>query len=493
MHKKFFYLFIIVLFQTTIFPASAQKINWATAPINPIAVKYTLNHFQLNGPVEVIESRELLNFGETESASIFNSIKKTFSKEGLLMLLEEPISSKYYYDSGKLIKTTHTDIEHIITNATGLIIERRPEKVKPIKYSYTKKGQLAEISYGEDGKRIKYIYDDKDRLMQAFYIRETGKVYNQIDYKYSTTKSGMLKILSLTKYAQGAETVDQVKGYYSINVYNVQGDVVQSAIIDTTKLNNARVTYEYLGNKLQALTNNQLRYQASIKYFTAQLPSKEALGCKEGNCINGYGRFKYKDKEYVGFFENGNPSGFGSMNYKDGSSHYGNWLNGLKEGCSIFTLANGKYKVGMYHNDLPDGFSEDFTGAEPKYELYSNNKLVKDFKVLKNDSTNRCRYGNCTDGYGIFMYESGDQFKGFFKNGFPKMGALHFKNGDVYQGSFNDVAQFDGFGVYKYPNGNRYDGSWLEGKYNFGGINYNKAKNEYTIGWYVKDMFKYAL
>ena len=484
MYKKHLFFIILITAQIAIPTATAQVINWTDAPKNPIVKKYTRNHFHLYGPVEVLKTLGLFGIDEY-----------TFSADGLLLKDQRNRHDNYVYKNGKpVMRINISDTIFYINNAAGQLITERFKQKDITSYTYTKSGQLAEENKIDVGKKEKYVYDEKNRLKQHSIYDINGNLTYIEEYTYSTTKEKMLKILSKTKMPKKNETMDSTAWVYNIALYSLQGvETERSNGGDTNRLYATRIVYDYMGNKMTEIVGDKPSFQTAIKYFTDQLPTKETVGCIGGNCINGYGQYKYKDKEYLGFFKNGEPSGFGTMTYKDKSTHSGNWQYGIKEGYGMFTLPNGKYKIGIYQNDVPDGYLEDYTGAMPKYELYSKNKFIKEFKFLKNDSTNRCQYGDCKDGYGIFIYENGNQFKGFFKNGNAKMGMINFKNGDVYQGNFNEEGEFEGVGIYQFKTGDRYIGKWHLSKYSEGGSIFSKANNSNSTGWYVNGLKSYDL
>ncbi len=94
-----------------------------------------------------------------------------------------------------------------------------------------------------------------------------------------------------------------------------------------------------------------------------------------------------------------------------------------------------------------------------------------------------CQKGDCYNGYGAFVYQSGDRYIGYFKEGKPHgNGIMYYSNknkyigswqqsdkegtgrfvfveGDEYLGGFHKN-QFHGFGVMHFSNGDRYEGQW---------------------------------
>ena len=76
----------------------------------------------------------------------------------------------------------------------------------------------------------------------------------------------------------------------------------------------------------------------------------------------------------------------------------------------------------------------------------------------------QCTSGNCENGYGIFIFQSGAIFKGTFKNGKLKNGEYFFTNGDVYIGSYENGKRNDENGKYYYSNGKYYEGKYTNGK-----------------------------
>jgi len=88
-----------------------------------------------------------------------------------------------------------------------------------------------------------------------------------------------------------------------------------------------------------------------------------------------------------------------------------------------------------------------------------------------NSSTVGCIYGDCANGYGTFIYDSGDKYVGEWKDhkrhgqGTYTFGPKSDYAGDIYIGQSKNNA-WDGKGTYTWPNGHKYVGKWKDGKQN---------------------------
>lgn len=120
----------------------------------------------------------------------------------------------------------------------------------------------------------------------------------------------------------------------------------------------------------------------------------------------------------------------------------------------------------------------------------------------------QCISGNCQNGKGTFIFESGAKYTGeFHNNTMHGQGILTFSNGDKYLGAFASQYRegqgkfvfangdeyigkfkrnkFNGEGTMKYANGNIYEGNWLENKPN--GLGQIKFKDGAVYEGMVKD------
>lgn len=137
--------------------------------------------------------------------------------------------------------------------------------------------------------------------------------------------------------------------------------------------------------------------------------------CLSGDCHNGNGQYDYAYAIYTGSFLNGQAHGQGSMDYGKGEKYVGEFSNGLENGKGLL-------------------FHKDGTSEEVKYK---NGAIVKKMVInfIGGVLVDGCKVGDCTDGYGEIDFESGNQYKGYFKNGFMHgKGKFQFVRGNVFEG-----------------------------------------------------------
>jgi hypothetical protein len=209
--------------------------------------------------------------------------------------------------------------------------------------------------------------------------------------------------------------------------------------------------------------------------------------CTSGDCLNGYGTYVWESGDmYSGFWKNGEKHYFGMYFWKDGDFWYGLYKNGKRKPSSgIYAWNNGDYEN-------------------------RNNKVTYEEKG--------CVSGNCNNGWGVYIYDSGSLHAGYWKNGKQHyFGAKFWKSGDFYLGlykngkrnsqshgfyvfkngkskTFLDTVKYDktgcvegdcenGFGTYIWKNGDLNTGFWKNGKQHFMAFKFWKEKDIF-IGIY---------
>ncbi|MCR9140761.1 MAG: hypothetical protein NXI24_00710 [bacterium] len=75
-----------------------------------------------------------------------------------------------------------------------------------------------------------------------------------------------------------------------------------------------------------------------------------------------------------------------------------------------------------------------------------------------------CVEGNCVNGEGVYVYSTGDVYRGQFTNGNRDgKGSFEYANGDRYDGNFKENKR-TGFGSYTFSNGDKYVGEFNNGQ-----------------------------
>ena len=140
----------------------------------------------------------------------------------------------------------------------------------------------------------------------------------------------------------------------------------------------------------------------------------------KNNFFTGKGCYISNDYIYNGFFQNNEFNGKGLMINKDGSSLFGDWVNGTCTGKGILKINN------LYE------YEGDFV----------NNKK---------------------HGYGIEKYQDGSRYEGEWYNDQGNgIGVYYYNKGEVYVGNWKNGLR-DGFGKLTTQDGTEKIGDWREG------------------------------
>jgi hypothetical protein len=163
--------------------------------------------------------------------------------------------------------------------------------------------------------------------------------------------------------------------------------------------------------------------------------------CTKGNCVNGFGTFKYaNNSSYSGEFKQGKRHGKGIYYYANSNKYLGDWQNDLRVGEGKLSYANGDVYTGLFANDKMEG-------------------------------------------QGTMEFSTGDMFSGTWKNGKPDgRGIYFFRSGERYEGDFTE-ARFEGNGMLFYKNGCNYKGQWKAGKKEGYGEFRNASGKTITAMW----------
>eukprot|EP00941_MAST-03F_sp_MAST-3F-sp1_P000215 g215.t1 len=203
-----------------------------------------------------------------------------------------------------------------------------------------------------------------------------------------------------------------------LSVRNANNSQQQKA--DKEKRRNNHPPDTYRGQYRKNLRHGQGTYVYSNPFFSYS-------GDWVDGVKHGQGRFLMGSEEncYEGEFKDGEITGFGKRKWDNGNTYEGNFLNGTLHGRGVFRKWDG----------------EKYDG-----EFQFNRK----------------------HGEGEITYSNGDVFKGNFENNRRvskgSNGIYITKQGDRYQGEFNDKYEKHGNGVYEESDGSIYEGEFQNGK-----------------------------
>ncbi len=195
--------------------------------------------------------------------------------------------------------------------------------------------------------------------------------------------------------------------------------------------------------------------------------------CDSGDCQWGKGTYKFANGDvYNGYWQAGRMFGRGTYTFHTGGKYFGDMMDDTMNGKGILYWPAGGVKFqGLFFNGEPI--------------------------ILDTAKKNMCLTGDCVNGQGIYMYEHGTFYLGYFKdhhidkyglyyylagdgyygyvyrNNEEGYGVTLFITGDIYIGNWHD-AKISGKGKYTFKNGQYYIGNWKEALRSGYGTLYNK-------------------
>ncbi len=226
--------------------------------------------------------------------------------------------------------------------------------------------------------------------------------------------------------------------------------------------------------------------------LTFQVYSQQQ-GCISGNCDNGYGTYVWKSGEkYVGNWLNKRRNGKGTNYFSNGFVYEGDWLDDLRHGYGVLSFnADSEFEKysGEWDNDKVNGYGTLTYKSGQKYvgefkenmfdgqgTMYYTDGTIKSGKWVQdkfvgatNISSTKtgCISGNCESGYGIYVFENGEKYEGFWDNGKRNgQGTNIWADGVKYSGEWKDDVMH-GTGTYTYEASSQYDyykGNYVMGK-----------------------------
>lgn len=209
------------------------------------------------------------------------------------------------------------------------------------------------------------------------------------------------------------------------------------------------------GNQIKAIY--EIIYD---KNYTGSLThTEDKFGCISGDCINGFGTFKWESGAiHTGYFVNGNRQGYGFYTFVNGDKYIGEWQNNERHGFGVYYYTQSNYTqyIGEWKNGTRSGIGKmDYSNGTPsRFGIWKKDKYIKKFEKLG------CVEGDCYTGFGIYVWNDRSRYEGNFKNGERNgEGIYYYPKGAKYIG--NQVnGKRNGSGTYYYPSGSKYVGEW---------------------------------
>lgn len=183
-----------------------------------------------------------------------------------------------------------------------------------------------------------------------------------------------------------------------------------------------------------------------LAIFTLFSFSNLQAECVKGNCLNGYGTYRFPSgAKYIGDFEDGKMSGKGILYFTNGNKYIGHWLNNLREGEGRYLFIEGHEYRGQFHAGQFHGKGTMKYDGGDRYE--GNWKYDK------------------PNGLGKYVFKDGERYEGNFKNGrFQGNGTMFYNDGSKYVGNWRENKKH-GIGALHLKTGKIIEGEWRMGKY----------------------------
>ncbi|MCC6462072.1 MAG: hypothetical protein IT260_16475, partial [Saprospiraceae bacterium] len=142
--------------------------------------------------------------------------------------------------------------------------------------------------------------------------------------------------------------------------------------------------------------------------FALPLLLSAQASCLSGDCEDGYGIYRYNSgSRYEGEWKNGVQHGWGTYLYDSGEVYAGFWKNGKKHYFGSYYWKSGAFFSGLWKNgDRVEHGLYVYASGTPEYNT----------SAVSYGETG-CVLGNCENGYGVYIWPTGTQYAGFWKNG----------------------------------------------------------------------------
>ena len=426
-----------------------------------------------------------------------NRTTTTSQFEKLYWKKTDKLNYQLYDNNGQLVQNTK-DLKYLDTDSLGVLDQKNRDVYLLADFKNASSGTSGEavIIARNVGKNFyltnpySFAFFENDNYITGSFSNINGSYVYYVEE--SSTSYFLEDIRSFLGW--GCRSVRTLP-YSADNTYwyrdverKEYGVIKKGKTLDYSKVSSAKE-----GNDL-AISVNGIKTYRLKGYYTAgsydfkptesySSDTESATGCVSGDCTNGWGKYRYNNGYYDGFWLNSKKHGYGLYNWKDGGKYIGNWTNDKMEGYGVYIAKNNDNIIGQYRNGELNGLGLTVSGDTWKQGEYNDGKLVVAYDFYSTDNSAGCTAGDCYNKYGRYKWDNGDTFTGFFKNGKMHMGTYKFANGDKYSGMFNSNNQYHGTGRFFFSSGAYYGGSWVNGSYQGRGYYHDKDLKQQIGEW----------
>lgn len=304
--------------------------------------------------------------------------------------------------------------------------------------------------------------------------------------------------------AKNVRTLDYSENntyWYKDAAKSSYGVIVKGKTIDYDKASTIADGYDLIvlinGVKTYRLPNyftaasfvfKPVKMYSSTSSTTATTTQKNTC---EGDCEDGWGKYVYNNGYYSGFWKDGLKHGYGLYSWTASEGKYiGQWENDKMTGYGVYITKNDDNIIGEYVDGKLNGHGITVTGDKWEQGVFKNGTLITPYPFVETGKKTGCTAGDCENKYGRYLWDNGDSFTGFWKDGKMYMGTYKFINGDVYSGYFNRSNQLHNFGRYFYKSGGYYGGEWDDGEQQGRGYYHNKDYEQQIGIWDAGKLIK---
>ena len=298
----------------------------------------------------------------------------------------------------------------------------------------------------QENKKLEYINLDNNFAIKIKYV------YENIVFDDNLLKDKNMFLFLYDKFEE--DFINKFKLFYNKFIEMNKDKKIIGIIIYKNKSKNKNQEIIDLTKSLNIF------YEEIIEDIDTELFIKDILNNKY---LKNFENKILENEEgtYLGDVDNNKKEGYGIMLYKNGAIYIGNWKDDIQKGDGLLFYDNTSLKGKFEDTELKSG------------EISSMEFMSFGNFLLKDDSH--------TEEY--FSFQKLLKYEGTFRAYKNDYGKLKIKNGNIYEGNFEDKTYKNGNGTIFYPNGDIYKGEWKNFRKNGKGVIYTKNGEIFESEW----------